>query len=46
MVHCRTAKQMYKGDVNFEIFSQAEKISTNKLIYNGDVNNITDTKRK
>ena len=40
IVHTRTAKQMYKGEANFNIFEEIEKISDNMLVYNGDIVNI------
>ena len=35
IVHTRTAKQMYKGEADFDIFNKIK--SKNKLIYNGDI---------
>ncbi len=40
--HPRTAKQLYKGKANRELFFEAESLSKNKLIYNGDILNTGD----
>ena len=36
-IHARTAKQMYDGTVDLEHFREACAISTNPVLYNGDV---------
>jgi tRNA-dihydrouridine synthase len=40
IIHPRTGKQMYKGDVNLDIFKQCLEISSHNVSYNGDINNI------
>ncbi len=45
IVHTRTAKQMYKGTANFNIFEDIKKISKNNLVYNGDIVNLQSLKK-
>jgi len=45
VVHTRTAKQMYKGTANFNIFEDIKKISKNNLVYNGDIVNLQSLKK-
>ena len=42
IIHARTAKQMYKGEANFNIFKEVLPNSKNKLIYNGDIKSQDD----
>ena len=41
IIHARTAKQMYRGDVNLESFEKCLKISRHEITYNGDLNSYT-----
>ena len=43
-IHPRTGIQMYDGHVDLETFEQACRISTHKIIYNGDIRGINDYK--
>ena len=36
-VHARTAKQMYDGDCDVEMFEEVRKVSVIPVVYNGDV---------
>ena len=42
IIHARTAKQLYKGNASPRYFNSVFDKSKNKLIYNGDINSITD----
>ena len=41
-VHTRTAKQMYKGKTKPEAFNEIRRLCQHKLVYNGDINSISD----
>ncbi len=41
-LHPRTGIQQYKGDVNMLIFDKLYSISSNPIIYNGDIRSIED----
>lgn len=41
-IHPRTQKDYYKGEPNWNIFSDAVKLSKNPLCYNGNLYNISD----
>jgi tRNA-dihydrouridine synthase len=41
-VHTRTAKQMYKGKTNPEAFNDIRTLCQHKLVYNGDINSLSD----
>ncbi len=40
--HPRIAKQLYKGKANIELFEDINALSTNPLVFNGDVNTLAD----
>ena len=40
-IHTRTGKQRYRGETDPEAFARCQKISKHKLIYNGDLYNLT-----
>ncbi|MCT4614309.1 MAG: tRNA-dihydrouridine synthase family protein [Marinifilaceae bacterium] len=42
IIHPRTGKQAYKGEVDLDSFEKAKSISENKIIYNGDINSLED----
>jgi len=42
IIHPRTAKQMYKGRVNIDVFKECLNISKHKICYNGDINTLDD----
>ena len=42
IIHARTGKQMYKGNVNLDIFEECLSISQNEIVYNGDIQTISD----
>lgn len=44
-VHTRTAKQMYKGKAKPENFKSLIGLSKNELVYNGDINSISDIEK-
>jgi tRNA-dihydrouridine synthase B len=44
IIHPRLGKQMYKGSVDLESFSECLKISNHKVCYNGDINGFDDYK--
>lgn len=37
IIHPRTGKQMYEGDVDLDIFSRCADISRHEIVYNGDL---------
>lgn len=37
IIHPRTGKQMYEGDVDLETFSRCIEISRHEIVYNGDI---------
>ena len=37
IIHPRTGRQMYRGDVDLEIFSRCLDLSTHETVYNGDI---------
>lgn len=45
ILHPRTAKQMYKGAADPEVFIRAAALSKNPLIYNGDILTMDDFNR-
>ena len=42
IIHPRTAKQMYKGNVNIDAFKECASQSQHPVIYNGDIFSIED----
>ncbi len=44
-IHPRTRTEMYKGNVHYEIFENALRLSKNPLCYNGDIKTVEDCKR-
>ncbi len=40
IIHPRTAKQLYKGEVYLDKFKEIIKLSSHKIIYNGDITNL------
>jgi tRNA-dihydrouridine synthase B len=44
IIHPRTGKQMYKGDVNLDVFEKSLDLSKHKISYNGDINSFEDFK--
>lgn len=42
IVHPRTAKQMYKGNVFLDDFRKYMEISNHEIVYNGDINSVDD----
>lgn len=40
IVHPRTGKQMYKGNINMDVFKKCLKISSHNISYNGDIKDI------
>lgn len=44
IIHPRTGLQMYKGDVNLDLFEKCLDITKHNITYNGDITNIDDYK--
>lgn len=42
IIHPRTAKQMYKGEVNTDVFEKCLALTKHKICYNGDINTLED----
>lgn len=42
VIHPRTAKQMYKGLVNIDIFEECLRLTKHTICYNGDINTLND----
>ena len=42
IIHPRTGKQMYKGEVNTDVFENCLKLTKHKISYNGDITNLED----
>lgn len=42
IIHPRTAKQMYKGEVNTDIFEKCLALTKHEICYNGDINTLDD----
>jgi len=42
IIHPRTGKQMYKGEVNLDIFEKCLTLTKHKIAYNGDINTLED----
>ena len=42
VIHARTAKQMYEGDVLLDEFAQAAAACQHPVVYNGDICSVTD----
>lgn len=42
IIHPRTGKQMYKGQVNTDIFEKCLDITKHNICYNGDINTLED----
>jgi tRNA-dihydrouridine synthase B len=40
IIHPRTGVQMYKGDVDLDIFSSVYKMFSHRIVYNGDIKNL------
>lgn len=43
-IHPRIGKQMYSGEVSLDHFEECIKLSTNELVYNGDIKTVEDFK--
>jgi len=37
IIHPRTGAQMYEGDVDLEMFGECLRLSTHRIVYNGDI---------
>ena len=37
IIHGRTARQMYEGNVDVDAFARAAEVCTNRVVYNGDI---------
>ncbi|MCG8410101.1 MAG: tRNA-dihydrouridine synthase family protein [Bacteroidales bacterium] len=44
IIHPRTAKQMYKGEVNLEAFENSLQLTKHNISYNGNINTVDDFK--
>lgn len=44
-LHPRIGKQLYKGSPSIDDFIRAQELSNHKLIYNGDINSVSDFMR-
>ncbi len=42
IIHPRTGKQMYKGDVNLDVFEKCLDLTKHKISYNGGINSLED----
>jgi tRNA-dihydrouridine synthase len=42
IIHPRTARQMYSGTVNLDIFKKSLSLSKHSIVYNGDINSALD----
>ena len=42
IIHPRTGKQMYKGEVNIDVFEKCLSQTKHKVSYNGDINTLND----
>lgn len=42
IIHPRTGKQMYKGEINLQIFDECLALTNHKICYNGDINTLQD----
>lgn len=42
IIHPRTGKQMYKGQVNTDVFEKCLELTKHDICYNGDINTIED----
>jgi len=42
IIHPRTGKQMYKGEVNTDAFEKCLDLTKHKISYNGDINTLED----
>ncbi|MCK5028183.1 MAG: tRNA-dihydrouridine synthase family protein [Bacteroidales bacterium] len=42
IIHPRTGKQMYKGEVNTDVFEKCLSLTKHKVCYNGDINTLED----
>lgn len=42
IIHPRTAKQMYKGEINTKVFEECLTLTKHKIVYNGDINTLND----
>ncbi len=42
IIHPRTGKQMYKGEVSTHIFEKCLSLTKHKICYNGDINTLED----
>ncbi len=40
VIHPRLGKQLYKGEVNLELFQQCIENTSHRVIYNGDINSV------
>lgn len=45
IIHARIGKQVYKGHVNLDSFREANSISSNSVVYNGDIFSAKDYKK-
>lgn len=44
IIHPRTGKQMYKGEINLDAFEQCLELIDHDVCYNGDINSLSDYK--
>ena len=42
IIHPRTGKQMYKGEVHTDVFENCLELTKHKISYNGDINTLED----
>jgi len=42
IIHPRTGKQMYKGEINLQVFEKCLKLTKHSICYNGDINTLQD----
>jgi tRNA-dihydrouridine synthase len=45
IIHPRTGKQMYKGEVNTDIFEKCLDLTKHKISYNGDITTLEDFRK-
>jgi tRNA-dihydrouridine synthase len=42
IIHPRTGKQMYKGEINLQVFEKCLQLTKHSICYNGDINTLSD----
>lgn len=42
IIHPRTGIQMYKGEIDLDMFEECLKVSKHAIVYNGDINSLLD----